>query len=81
MWLNKRDENAARAAGSAVTAAVVEPFAGKSDVEVVRLLEANGASRVEVLAPGHISAEATVDAFDAVAHMAHVHVKARKSIR
>lgn len=79
MWLNKRDERAA--AGTAVTSAVVEPFAGRSDVEVVKLLEANGASRIEVVAPGHISADATTDVFNSVSHLAYVHVKPRKTTR
>jgi hypothetical protein len=50
----------------------IEPRAGVSDGEVLRLLERAGAHNVNVVAPGFISADASPTSLDAVQRIAHI---------
>ena len=59
---------------------VVEPDAQHSDADVVALLENSGASRVRILAPGHISARVGLDSLDKIETVARVSLKHRKEL-
>lgn len=57
---------------------LVEPQRGHSDEEVVAALESCGATNVEILAPGFISARAPARVMSELASVAQFHRKRRK---
>lgn len=61
-----------------VVPVLVEPLPGHDDAEVVGRLQAIGASRIEILAPGFVSAVVERGRFGQLEDIAQVGVKARK---
>ena len=61
-------------------AVLLRPLPGHDDDEVMRSLRELGASEVELLAPGFISANVPASAREAAEQLARVEVKARKSM-
>ena len=59
---------------------LVEPAAGHSDEEVAAALTACGATDVQILAPGFVSANAPDGALASLEPIAHVHRKAVKQM-
>lgn len=64
---------------SGTKAVTLEPIPGHSDEEVVESLHELGASNIQVLAPGFISAQADGDCLRQVEDIAYVHVKRLKA--
>lgn len=60
---------------------MVEPLPGHSDEEVATALRQGGAERVEVLAPGFISAQASGECLQKVEDIAAIHPKRDSQIR
>lgn len=60
---------------------LVEPQDGHSDEEVAAALESCGATSVEILEPGFISARAPLRALTELASLAQFHRKPRKRMR
>jgi len=75
MALTKRKN---QPAGDEPVAVTVEPRDGHTDADVTKRLTEQGATNVEVLAPGYISARLAPAQFAAVEAVAVVHVKATK---
>ncbi|MGH9658634.1 MAG: hypothetical protein ACRD96_08825 [Bryobacteraceae bacterium] len=63
------------------TAVSIEPLRGHTDREVVAALRAGGATQIEILAPGFISAEATTKCLEALRAIAQIHSKPVKHLR
>ena len=79
----KKVERAAQLSGSAddqETAAMLEPRPGYSDDDVLSSLQESGASEVELLAPGFISAQIKPRTLRALEAVAYVHPKRRKQL-
>jgi len=57
---------------------VVEPDASHGDQEIVERLKASGATRIEVLAPGYISASLPVDNIEQLRGIGHLTLKRQK---
>jgi len=64
-----------------LVAVTVEPKEGRSDREITVALRRAGASEVEALAPGFISAIVPSSRIDQLRLMAEVHPKVRKKMR
>jgi hypothetical protein len=62
------------------TPALLEPRPGYSDDDVISSLEESGASEVELLAPGFISAQIKPRSLRALEVVAFVHPKRRKQM-
>lgn len=62
------------------TAALLEPRPGYSDDDVLSSLQESGASQVELLAPGFISAQIKPKSLTTLEAVAYVHPKRRKQL-
>lgn len=62
-------------------AVVLEPLPGHSDDEIAQSLKESGASKIEILAPGFISAEAKPSTLESMRQIAQLNVKQRKQLR
>jgi hypothetical protein len=62
------------------TAALLEPRPGYSDDDVLSSLRESGASEVELLAPGFISAQLKPRSLRVLEAVAYVHPKRRKQL-
>ena len=60
---------------------MIEPYPENADEEVVASLQAAGAVKVELLAPGFISAQAHPQTLKAIEALAQIHVKPLKQLR
>lgn len=62
-------------------AVTLEPRPGHTDEDVLKVLKQHGASEVEVIAPGFISAVAPGEVLRTAEAVAHVHVKPQQQMR
>ena len=80
----KKVERANQFSGTAdneETAALLEPRPGYSDEDVLSSLHESGASEVELLSPGFISAQIRPRSLSVLEAVAYVHPKRRKQMK
>lgn len=82
MLLKKvKTENVNDMAGNKEVFVVIEPMQGHSDYEILKSLERTGASQIQVLSPGYISALINKSALKILESIAYVHPKQKHKIR
>jgi hypothetical protein len=78
VWLKKRSAESDTEHHRGVISVLLEPLPGYSDAEVVNRLRTIGAHRVEVLAPGFVSAAIERGRIEELEEIAEVGVKPQK---
>lgn len=75
------DLPALEAATDELLNAMLEPYPGQADEEVMASLREAGATNVSLLAPGFISAQAHPQTLKALETRAHIHLKPKQQLR
>lgn len=81
MTLSEKASTAAAVEMAGGFEVVVEPMEGHSDTDIVKSLESAGASEIEIVAPGYISAFVNRRAVSLLETIAHIHPKQRHQLR